>query len=64
MKPATTILTSLILLTKSIVSGSDNGSGSDERPENSEYFHACSGGDVDKVTSLIEEDPTLVHSTT
>ena len=32
--------------------------------ENSEYFFACSGGELSKVKSLLESDPSLVHKTT
>mmetsp|Transcript_55877 Transcript_55877/g.118832 ORF Transcript_55877/g.118832 Transcript_55877/m.118832 type:complete len:198 (-) Transcript_55877:456-1049(-) len=31
---------------------------------NSEYFFACSGGEIDKIKTLVEVDPSLVHATT
>merc|ERR1719356_148986 len=32
--------------------------------ENSEYFHGCSGGQREVVGKLVEENPSIVHSTT
>lgn len=40
------------------------GSTEEQPPENTEYFHACSSGDLSIVTSLLEADPALVHTTT
>lgn len=35
-----------------------------EEEENSEYFFACSGGEFQTVKTLLEKDPSLVHTTT
>lgn len=35
-----------------------------EEEENSEYFFACSGGEFSTVKTLLEKDPSLVHTTT
>ena len=32
--------------------------------ENSEYFFACSGGELSTIQRLLQEDPSIVHSTT
>lgn len=32
--------------------------------ENTSYFHACSGGNADIITTLISSDPTIVNSVT
>lgn len=32
--------------------------------ENSEYFFACSGGELSTIKTLLERDPSLVHKTT
>ena len=49
------------LETPGVVNGADP---SEPDEENSDYFFACSGGDLSKVKTLLQKDPSLVHKTT
>ena len=57
-RPLRLIAPILLVITPSSISTEE------QPPENTEYFHACSSGDLSTVTSLIASDPTLVHATT
>lgn len=57
---AITCLRIMVLALVAVAIGATN----PENDENSEYFFACSGGELSTVKSLLEKDPSLVHKTT
>ncbi|KAL7551387.1 hypothetical protein ACHAWF_018151 [Thalassiosira exigua] len=60
MKRWVSLAVLLVLVAPSLVSASD----AKQDEENSEYFFACSGGDLAAVTEKMDADPSLVHKTT